>query len=660
MKFHQPDRCTLFLNNLVQDGMWFVFVLFMLSVYRAAFLLDFSAALEPATTWKDIFLTMWFGLRISLKTAGAFFLPTFVFATLLQTAWTRWPARFVRWIFMGLGILIISLLFQARIPYYHEFHNAFSPFVFNTVHDDMWAIVVTSIEQYQAIWRVLAGLVCTAGFIGICRQWFKLAPAIARVCTSYFSPMWMMIFCCILLVPTAVFVRKGGSFTFNGSIYWKNSARMQQHLLNEAILDDVQALYKASRIHKKLAKSATSVTKEEVRAAAARLMGTAAYHAPDLNGVFSKKASGAALPKPRHIFVIVAETYMQWPLLDKYAQFPIANGLRRVASQSDAVLLNHFMPAGNGTMFGLTSVILGLPELNLVTASRPTAQEPYETSLPVQLAKQGYKTRFFYGGFPSWENVGQFMKNQGFEEAFYAADFGATGGVWGVADKEFLAGVAEKISKEPSLNVILTSSNHPPYKVNMEPETEITPLNELEKMLPDTVADKKLTAERMQHFEYADKYLAAFIAQMQQKYPDSLFIVTGDHADRWTLENSPSDYERLAVPLLIVGRGINKRMLPRTAAGGHMDIVPTVLELVLPKGTPYMALGKSVLKGQDMGLYTYCFLTENMLGDLQTEKVELLPGTDEEPAAATVASLRQRAKDLQTVAAWRILHGLEL
>ncbi len=660
MKFHQPDRCSLFLENLVQDGMWFIFVLFMLSVYRVAFLVDFSAALEPATPWKDIFLTLWFGLRLSLKTAGAFFLPTFVFATLLQTAWTHWPARIVRWFFILLGILIISLLFQARIPYYHEFHNAFSPFVFNTVHDDMWAIVVTSVQQYQAVWRVLAGLICAAMLVELCRQWFKLAPVIFRFVTSYFSPMWIAVLCCVLLVPTAVFVRKGGSFTYNGSIYWKNSARMQQHLLNEAILDDIQALYKASRIHKKLAKSATKVTPEEVRAAAARLMGTSVYQAPDLGPVFSKKASGPIWPKPRHIFVIVAETYMQWPLLDKYIQYPIADGLRRVAAQRDAVLLNHFMPAGNGTMFGLTSVVLGLPELNLVTASRPTAQEPYETALSVQLAKQGYKTRFFYGGFPSWENVGLFMEHQGFEEAFYAADFGAAGGVWGVADKEFLAGVAEKISDEPSLNVILTSSNHPPYKVNMAPETDITPLDELERSLPSTVADKKLTAERMQHFEYADKYLAQFITQMQQKYPDSLFIVTGDHADRWTLENSPSDYERLAVPLLIVGRGITKTMLPKTASGSHMDIVPTVLELVSPRGTPYYALGKSIFKGQDMGLYTYCFLTNKVLGSLDTEKTELLPGTEKEPTAEELAARRQRAKDLQTVAAWRILHGLEL
>ena len=194
----------------------------------------------------------------------------------------------------------------------------------------------------------------------------------------------------------------------------------------------------------------------------------------------------------------------------------------------------------------------------------------------------------------------------------------------------------------------------------MEPETDITPLDELEKMLPDTVADKKLTAERMQHFEYADKYLALFITQMQQKYPDSLFVVTGDHADRWTVENSPSDYERLSVPLLIVGRGITKAMLPKAAAGGHMDIVPTVLELVLPKGTTYAALGKSVFKGQHMGIYTYCLITDKILGDLQTEKVELLPGTEQGPSAQTVDALRQRAKDIQTVAAWRVLHGVSL
>lgn len=49
-----------------------------------------------------------------------------------------------------------------------------------------------------------------------------------------------------------VFTRYGGSFTSGGSIGWESAARTQYHLLNEAILDDGQALYRVNHMRKKL------------------------------------------------------------------------------------------------------------------------------------------------------------------------------------------------------------------------------------------------------------------------------------------------------------------------------------------------------------------------------------------------------------------------
>ncbi len=655
----KKSRYSLFIENLSQDIILFIFLLVLLTVYRVAFLLLFKSTLSPDTTCQDIALTLWYGLRISLKTVGATILIPFVLGTLAQTLWPRWPARTIRLCWGWIAVFGFALLFQARVPYYQEFQNAFSPFVFNTFHDDVYAIVKTSIDQYNALWRILCGIVCAliSGFILL--KTYKIAPLLARPALQTKHKKWVVIAFCILLVPLAVFLRKGGAFNYTHSIYWKNVARMNQHILNETILDDVQALYKASRIYKQFSKTADSLTADTVRESLSRLTAKE-YNYDTLIPFLTRTAPGALIEKPSHIFVIVGETYMMWPLLEKYKDLPIAKGVRDLAKQTDSILLENFISASNGTMFGVTSVLLGTPEVNQLTANRQTAKDPYETALSVQLKKLGYKTRFFYGGFPSWENIGSFMTNQQIDKSFYYADFGVKGSVWGVPDKPFLAGIDKFIDEEPSFNLILTSTNHPPFVVDMKQETEITNATDMAKFIPESTADKDLMVQRFQHFEYADKYLTDFVKRMKAKYPNSLFIITGDHADRWTMDANPSDYERLAVPLLITGKGIKKSMLAKKTAGAHMDIVPTLMDLILPKGQTYYAFGKNVLSEQKAGLHAYYYITPEVLGNLSSNDVELINRNSTKPTAEETETLRQQLKDLQIVATWRILHGVEL
>lgn len=661
MNTQTKNRYSLFIENFIQDAILFFFFLFLISVYRGGFLLIFQNTLEANTSVQDIFLTFWYGLRISLKSAGALFLPAFFLGTLLQQIFPKWNAFKFRFIWACIAILVLSLLFQARIPYYHEFNTAFSPFIFNTFHDDVFAITNTAITQYEAVWRVLLGSILGLFFCFLCNYCLKLSSRLIVPFQKVRRKWVVVLTICILLIPTALLVRFGGSFNYKNSIYWKNAARMDQLLLNEAILDDIQALYRAKHIYKRFQKYSKNLKVEDVRQAAARLLGKEYFAEDSLLPVFLRTATGNNIKKPRHIFVFVAETYMLWPLLNEYKNLPISAGLQSIINQPNTLYLPSFLPAGDGTMFGVTSILLGMPELNLLTANRPEAQKPYETALSVQLKKQGYKTRFFYGGFPSWENIGPFMNNQQMDESFYYADFGGKGSVWGVPDKPFLEGVFKKIDDQPSFNFILTSTNHPPFILDMTKEAGITSEKKLEKFLSADTADKNLMIQRLQHFEYADKYLTQFVQQIQQKYPDSLIIITGDHASRWKLTANPSWQEHLAVPLVITGKGISPNMLPSDAAGSHMDIPATVLDLILPRGTPYYAMGDSVLNKQKLALHSYYWGNANGIGELGGTQFQFLSGKESPiPPPAEQTYIRQHLKDIQTVSAWRILNGTSL
>lgn len=47
-----------------------------------------------------------------------------------------------------------------------------------------------------------------------------------------------------VLAVIAVFVRYGGAFNYANSINWESAARLKSNMLNEAVLDDGQALYR--------------------------------------------------------------------------------------------------------------------------------------------------------------------------------------------------------------------------------------------------------------------------------------------------------------------------------------------------------------------------------------------------------------------------------
>lgn len=660
----KKDRYYVFLENFSQDLLLFAFFLFMLSVFRGAFIWLFAGELMQGTPFSDILLAMWHGLRISLKTSAALLIPGFAFGTLAALAMPSWPAKKIRFCWAAFAILVLSFLFQTRIPYYKEFHNAFDPFIFNTAHDDMLAIADTAIKTYGALWRIPVAIALAAAFAYLLRLWLRLSGPLSaflrlpekRGKAGKYATMAAI----VLFIPWfAVYMRHGGSLTYDGSIYWKNAGRMSQHILNEAILDDVQALYKASRIFKYFLKNTESMTAEQVRAAAGLIAGRP-YEENTLLPLLEKKARGYKPYKPRHIFVIVGETYMLWPLWEKYADYHLADGVKALAARKDAVLVQNFLPASNGTMFGLASVLLGLPEINLYTANR--ASSPYITALSVQLKKLGYENYFWYGGYPSWENVESFMNSQLFDRSYFMASFGSglPHNAWGIDDKHFLNGVAEKFSGDkPSFNLLLTSTNHPPYTVDMSREEGIPPAGEYEAMLPDNFPDKAAMAVKLQNFRYADKHIAEFIESMLAKYPDSLFVLTGDHGNRYAVNPSASAFERCAVPFLILGKGINKADFTGNYAGAHMDIAATLMERILPKGEKYYALGTDIFGGNKAGLHSYNYLYKNAMGDFSSDSAESVDGKPL-PAAAELEAEKARLDALRKITWHYVMKGEKL
>ena len=114
------QRFQIFWHNLQQDLKIFLYFIILFSAFRLAFMGIFHTYLA-ACPWQDIFLCLWYGFRLSLKTAGMIALIGFAFTTLPQLALMKWPSEPIRKVWGVSAVLVFTIAFFARIPYFEIF-----------------------------------------------------------------------------------------------------------------------------------------------------------------------------------------------------------------------------------------------------------------------------------------------------------------------------------------------------------------------------------------------------------------------------------------------------------------------------------------------------------------------------------------------------------
>ena len=655
--FRLVSRWEGLIKNIQQDVKLFLFILGVFCLFRIGFIAVLNSYISEATTLKDIFLALYYGIRISLKSAGLVTLTSFAFCTILTLFIKKDKVKHVRYILGSVYIAILSLLFYARIPYYEQFHMGFNQLLFNTFNDDVNAIFHTLVQEYNLPIRLvmtgLTGMFLSQALKALLRTKTFELPRFS----TWYKNIAFRASLLVLIYYIVIFVRFGGSMTYAYNIDWENSGVTKDEFLNEAILDDVQALYRAYTLHERVTAS-TGLDMDPGRMV--EYGNYLAGHQVDSQNVddfLKKEAQGTKIKKPQHVFLIIGESYANWPLLPQYKDLNIANGIRNIINKEDAAYVPTFLPNGMSTISGIMGITTGLAEANLYLTYLPESyKEPYSTALAPQMKNLGYKPRFWYAGPTSWERVKDFTLAQGFEEFYGMGDIESqSGNVWGCDDKYLFKAVASGIDDpRPTFDVIMNISNHAPYTVDLEKEG--FDQDSVIRGLPDKLKEDKELIKKLGHFWYADKVMAEFIEEMKQKYPDSLFLIVGDHADRLNIQLNPSLYERYAIPFIVYGKGITKDIFPKEVSGSHINVAPTLLELLSPPGSVYYSLGNSLTRGNDIGFNYGFWVTHDSIGRIGSEGAESVMET--QPAELPDLALIQKDIDARRAMSWwRVKNG---
>lgn len=606
----QKNLVDIFSLNILKIIKTFVFFWLLLCIYRIIFIGGMHEYIAVDSDFSLIFTAIYSGAKLSLQTAGVLTLCMLI--SLVAEGFSK-RLRWFRQVCSFCVLFITTLLFIARFPFYQQFHSGFNQMIFTAMHEDVYALFISLIEEFHLPLKlcIVVLLVCVLNYIFnkfIDKKWgfFKW---------SKLKSKYRLIILLIGVYLLATLSLYGGGWSWKSGVNWENAGITNDTFLNESILDDYQAIYRAYANQMRMEVcNGLSFSAQNVRDLAKSL--TNKDGGNDLSIYLAKEATGAKIEKPKHIFVIVSESYANWPLLDKYSNLHIADNMKKIIAEDDTIYTSHMLPSGSSTVGALMTMVTGMANSNLYLTTMPEAlANPYITATAPQMKNLGYETSFWYAGPATWENIQEFTLAQGFDN-FYSRgniDPNATGSVWGADDGYLYDAIFKQIDdNKMTFSVILNTSNHSPFNIDLEKEG--FDASKVIEGLPDKEKNNQELIKELGHFWYADKMASDFINKVKAKYPDSLFIFVGDHADRYNIDKVPTMYERYSVPLIITGKGIQKDLLPEDMAGSQIDIMPTVIDLIAPEGFTYYSVGKSLSENKLGQSYAF-WITADAIGN---------------------------------------------
>jgi len=633
-------RFARFFENIQQDFKAFAYWCLLLMLFRMAFIYLYQSQLDG--DFSEVAAALWLGLRLSLKTAGIIALLGFIIATLPNIIGKKWPADKISIAYHQLTGYVFVFLFMARIPYYKIYNSGFNMMLINGFHDDWQAIFNTAVQEYQLLPRVLG--VAVLGYV--LQKLVKQLLSSRTITFASIKYKKVVIALTILLLPVIwIFVRYGGAFSYDKSINWESAARLRSNLLNEAILDDGQALYRVYCNKRTLDKvHNVNISKAELQRRIANAGGNP--QAPTVEEAFLHTVAAPKLAhKPQNIVLILGESFGQWPFLEQYAGLGLVEQMRTLQARENCASINTMLPNASGTIGAVNGLVTGFPSSNLYVNHQPNSfTNKYATGIGYIMQQLGYKTVFWYGGFPSWQNVKNFVLAQSFDEFHAADEFNYQGGnAWGCPDEFLLYKVHNYIKQEQSgekvFHLILTTSNHPPYSIDVD--SLGFPREAIREKLPKAIKNTEQNLTEMGHIWYADKTMGDFIANVESQKPDTLFVITGDHSERFTFAVEQDNRTRSAIPCIFYGQGVRKDWFKDNYVGCHMQLAATLAELAAPSGFRYSAFLPSMFE-QDS------FVFNHNLAAFQGE-ICALKSLD--------AREKWRANDMRTIAVWRVVKG---
>ncbi len=662
-----------FFLSLQQNIKLMIWAPILSTIFRIIFMRSYN----PYPTWQGRWQSVLGALRYGFWWGMDFDAYVFLVPLVLITI----PALFfgtyhqyediVRLIGLTLYSCVLYAAFAGKMIFYKHFHDTYNYMVHYGKHAEKNNLIDVFFNQDRGL-LVLVGFIPVAIISWLAGSAFLSLPSIPY---PAFESTWMTVLWNVFLVIVSVvgfyWFRYGGTLSHDDKPEWDTIPTIVKEDLffARATVPDLCAL---ETVYKHPLRSEYTASEEAINHAVSRVVPSEYkenWHELD-NPLyaFKKIAKGPKITKPKHIFFIVGESITQWSLDETHRLLNVCTGLWNFKEQSHTVQIPNFLPAGNVSRPSIVSLMSGIYDAGLEINERESFWKgAFPTSFAHQMKQLGYQTIYWYGGNASYGNFNHFGKAQGFDKVESASIFCGPDApkTWvGVYDHVFLENIEQQIKSidEPTFHFIYTTSNHGPYKME-DSLLDYDP----KKVMPAVEEDLRSNRTRNKElatYRYSDKALFRFVEAMKEAYPDSLFVVTGDHSNLFGSLNNTSlihrDYtlrDTFCTVGLLQHPELDSMMIA-TQKGTHMSLMPTIIEAIAPKGFEYYSITPSLFEEQPETLVTpYQWMTDTMIGDVRMDYGESnMPSTEPVEQVRPIDNHADEARDWTLLTTWLINH----
>lgn len=497
---------------------------------------------------------------------------------------------------LALLCIIISLYVGlSQIWFYHLYHDSFNA---NLFRDDIqFSIFIAPWEEYTH-WKLFIFLISCLVFLGVMRIGFKIIDFVYQTNPythlSYqvpkYSPLLILVVCFVIWEAFAL----------------RNVAtkHLQLHSnLQKTLPNAIHSLSKTYKLYKQINHSSFSDYIDQSPTEVVKDFFELQEDLPhyDLQKLLQKSTNNACNTQINHIFYIIVDELNDWCFEKWVDEIGVCSELNALVSQG-AFKANIFLENASSDIASLETQISGLFDIGIDLRLASKQIENLKTSLAMNFKALGYTTNFFFGGNRDhWDKLDELVHSQGFDKSFYDTQITQNAKTrsykppyehtMGAYNQHLVNFVRDRLFvgyQQKSFNVIVTT----PYTKDQEIESNYTQyIQEFVQTHPKIA--KQGDIHLLSYLYQQDKILAKFIADISERFPNALFVITSTH-NTAKLSTPKNKYN---VPFILYAPSLKPIML--SSVGSHVDIMPTILELVAPNKHEYVSFGRPLLSNKN-------------------------------------------------------------